>query len=282
MVVPGYAGGRHVDEQVVTIGSQQIGFLQSAGSERTVILVHGNSSSARTWRRLMAGPLGQRFRCLALDLPGHGQSAPASDHSAYSLPGYAATLTGFAGALDAEEAVIVGWSLGGHIAIESAPDLPRAAGFLIFGTPPVASAAQLADAFLPSPVLNTGFSASVSPAEALAYAGSFVAPGSALPLDDFVADILRTDGAARAGLAASIADGRFADQADIAATLGRPLAVLQGDGEQLISLGYLQRLAIPTLWRGAVQIIPAAGHAPHQEAPEEFASLLEQFITDLD
>lgn len=96
-----------------------------------------------------------------------------------------------------------------------------------------------------------------------------------------MADILRTDGAARAGLAASIADGRFADQADIAATLGRPLAVLQGDGEQLISLGYLQRLAIPTLWRGAVQIVPAAGHAPHQEAPEEFASLLEQFITDL-
>ena len=27
--------------------------------------------------------------------------------------------------------------------------------------------------------------------------------------------------------------------------------------------------------------MPAAGHAPHLEAPEEFARLLEQFITDL-
>jgi pimeloyl-ACP methyl ester carboxylesterase len=282
MVVPGFQEGRHMDEQAVTIGGQEIGFLQSAGSERTVVFVHGNSSSAQTWRRLMAGPFGQRFRCLALDLPGHGLSAPASDHSAYSLPGYAATLAGFAGALDADDAVIVGWSLGGHIAIESAPGLPEAAGFLVFGTPPVASAAQLAEAFLPNPVLNIGFSASVSPAEALAYAGSFVAPGSALPLDEFVADILRTDGAARAGLAASIAEGRFADEADIAATLGRPLAVLQGEGEQLISLGYLQQLAMPTLWRGAVQIVAAAGHAPHLEAPEEFARLLEQFIADLD
>ena len=56
----------------------------------------------------MAGPFGQRFRCLAFSLPGHGLSAPAIDHSAYSLPGYAATLAGFAGALDAEDAVIVG------------------------------------------------------------------------------------------------------------------------------------------------------------------------------
>jgi pimeloyl-ACP methyl ester carboxylesterase len=270
MVVPGFQGGRHVDAKAVTIGGQQIGFLQSTGSERTVVFVHGNSSSAGTWRRLMAGPFGQRFRCLALDLPGHGRSAPASDHAAYSLPGYAATLAGFAGALDARDAVIVGWSLGGHIAIESAASLPAAAGFLVFGTPPVSSADQLAEAFLPNPVLNIGFSASVSPAEALAYAGSFVAPGSALPLDEFVAD-----------LAASIAEGRFADEADIAATLGRPLAMLQGDGEQLISLDYLQRLALPTLWRGAVQIVPAAGHAPHQEAPEEFARLLEQFIADL-
>jgi pimeloyl-ACP methyl ester carboxylesterase len=281
MVVPGFQGGRHVDKQTVTIGGQEIGFLQSAGSERTVVFVHGNSSSAGTWRRLMAGPFGQRFRCLALDLPGHGRSAPASDHAAYSLPGYAATLAGFAAVLDAGDAVFVGWSLGGHIAIEAAPGLPGAAGFLVFGTPPVSSAEQLAEAFLPNPVLNTGFSADVSPAEALAYAGSFVTPGSALPLDEFVADILRTDGAARAGLAASIAEGRFADEADIAATLGRPLAVLQGDGEQLISLDYLQRLALPTLWRGAVQIVPAAGHAPHQEAPEAFAGLLAQFIADL-
>jgi pimeloyl-ACP methyl ester carboxylesterase len=271
-----------MDEKTVTIGAQEIAFLQSAGSERTVIFVHGNSSSARTWRQLMAGPFGQRFRCLALDLPGHGRSAPPSDHSAYSLPGYAATLAGFARALAADEAVIVGWSLGGHVAIESAPDLPVAAGFLVFGTPPVASAAQLAEAFLPNPAMNTAFSASVSPAEALAFASSFVAPGSALPLDEFVADILRTDGAARAGLAASIGEGKFADEAGIVATLGRPLAILQGEGEQLVNLGYLRQLAVPSLWRGAVQIVAGAGHAPHEEVPAEFTGLLEQFIADLD
>jgi pimeloyl-ACP methyl ester carboxylesterase len=270
-----------VDEKTVIVGGQEIGYLQSPGSQRTVVFVHGNSSSSRTWRQLLAGPFGQTFRCLALDLPGHGQSAPARDRSAYSLPGYAATLAGFAGAIAADDAVIVGWSLGGHIAIESAPLLPKAAGFVIFGTPPVASAAQMAEAFLPNPVLNTGFTAAVSQDQARGYAASFVAPGSALPLDEFVADILRTDGVAREGLFASVGEGRFADEVGIAAALRQPLAILHGEAEQLVSLDYLRQLTIPALWRGAVQIIPGAGHAAHLEAPQEFTRLLEQFIADL-
>lgn len=270
-----------MDEKTVIVGAQEIAFLQSPGRQRTIVFVHGNSSSARTWSRLMAGPFGQRFRCLALDLPGHGRSARADDHSIYSLPGYAATLTGFAEILAADDAVIVGWSLGGHIAIEAAPGLPEAAGFLVFGTPPVASPAQMAEAFLPNPALNIGFSADVSQDEALAYASSFVAQGSAFPLDEFVGDILRTDGAARAGLFASVGEGRFADEVEIVATLGKPLAILQGEREQLVNLSYLRELAIPSLWRDAVQIVAGAGHAPHEEVPQDFSALLEQFVADL-
>ncbi len=268
-------------EQTVEVDGQLIAYRQSHGSGRTVILVHGNSSSARTWRPLLDGAFGRRFRTLALDLPGHGRSPAASDARQYSLPGYAEILARFAAATSARNAVVVGWSLGGHIALEAAAAMPDAAGFVIFGTPPVASAVQLSEAFLPNPAMNVGFAASVSRDEATAYAASFTAPGSTLALDEFIADILATDGAARAGLSASIGASRFADELEVVRSLRQPLAILHGSGEQLVSLAYLRQLTAPGLWRGDVQLIGGAGHAPHRETPEQFVTLLEQFISDL-
>jgi len=270
-----------VDEQNITVGGQQIAFTQSGGGGRPVIFVHGNSCSARTWDPLLTGPFGQGFRCLALDLPGHGSSAPAKNREDYSVPGHAAVLAGFAEAENAADAVIVGWSLGGHIVLEAAPALPQAAGYVIFGTPPVASVTQMGEAFLPNPALSVGFTAAVEPEQARTFAASFTAPGSALSLDEFIADILRTDGEARAGLFASLGEGRLADEIAIVSTLPQPLAILHGEGEQLVNLDWLQRLTIPSLWRGQVQLIPGAGHAPHREVPADFADLLEQFIADL-
>lgn len=265
-------------ENSVTVAGQELAYRESVGTGRAVVLVHGNSSSSRTWHALMDGPFGERFRCLAFDLPGHGHSKPADD---YSLPGYAANLAGFMAATGAEDAVVVGWSLGGHIVLEAASLLPDAAGFVIFGTPPVGSPAQLAEAFLPNPAMNVGFTAEVDAEAAQAYAASFVAPGSTFPLTEFTADILATDGAARAGLMASIGAGRFADEVAVVAGLSQPLAVLHGSGEQLVSIDYLRGVAMPSLWQEEVRVLPGVGHAPQEEAPAEFAAVLTEFIGEL-
>jgi pimeloyl-ACP methyl ester carboxylesterase len=273
-----------VDRRSVEIAGQQISYLETQGGQhdRTVIFIHGNSCSARTWRPVLDGSFGERFRCLALDLPGHGESEPVNDQSDYSLPGYAAVLSAFARTLGASGAVIVGWSLGGQIALEAAPVMPDAAGFVIFGAPPIATAAQFGEAFLPHPAGRFIGAPSLTESEAKEFAGSFTAPGSPLDTSELVSDILATDGAARIGLGASVGEGRFADEVAIAAELRRPLAIWQGEHEQLVNVDYLHKLTIPALWRGEVQVIPGAGHALHLEQPRRFAALLTDFIADLD
>jgi hypothetical protein len=46
-----------------------------------------------------------------------------------------------------------------------------------------------------------------------------------------------------------------------------PLAVLHGVKEQLVNGRYFGSVAMPTLWRGVVQMISGAGHAPQWETP---------------
>jgi pimeloyl-ACP methyl ester carboxylesterase len=265
---------------MVVVNGLEIAHRQSTGTGRPVVLVHGNSSSSRTWQPLLDGPFGQRFRCLAPDLPGHGGSQVPD--GGYSIATFTAAVTGFAEVLAVEDAVFVGWSLGGHIVVEAEPHLPEAAGFAIFGTPPLPSPAAVPSAFLPNPAMGVGFTGEVGEEDAAAYAASFVAPGSPLPLHGFIADILATDPASREGIGAAIGSGSIADEAAIVAAMRRPLAVLHGREEQLVSLDYLRGLDIPTLWRGEVQVVDGAGHAPHEEAPEAFAALLMAFVDDLD
>jgi pimeloyl-ACP methyl ester carboxylesterase len=266
-----------VSTSFVDTEAGRIACHQSNGTGPAAVLVHGNSSSSRAFARQLAGPLGERYRLLAIDLPGHGQSA---DVAAYSLPLYARTLVTVAKTLGLEQAVFVGWSLGGHIVLEAAPDLPRAAGFTIYGTPPLAFPPAMEQAFLPNPVMALGFAAELTREQAASYVAAAFKPGYADIPPFFLEDVLRTDGKARAQLAAGIVPGGYRDEVEIVAKLKQPLAVLHGAEEQLVNGAYIAGLAMPSLWRGAVQTIAGCGHAPQWERADAFDALLGAFIAE--
>ena len=253
---------------------------ESAGQGPPVVLIHGNSSSSRVFSRQLDGPLGQRYRLIAVDLPGHGASDDAKDPSAYSLPGHARAVRAVLDALGIDEAHFVGWSLGGHVALEMAPDLSNARGFVIFGTPPLTSGEAMSEAFLPNPAMKVTFQESVDSTEASAYVAAFFRPGFTDIPPFFLDDVLRTDGRARSNLGASVQRGEARDECEVARDLKDPLAVLHGGEEQLVNGRYLGSVAMPTLWRGAVQVIPDAGHTPQWETPKVFDALIEAFVEE--
>jgi len=257
-----------------------IAFHESGGQGPAAVLIHGNSSSSRVFSRQLDGPLGERFRLVAVDLPGHGASDDARGRSAYSLPGHARAVRAVVDALELGGAVFVGWSLGGHVALEMAPELTNARGFMIFGTPPLAFPLDLGEAFLPNPATGFTFSEHVDREQAAAYVRSFFKPGFADVPPFFMEDVMRTDGRARSNLGASIAPGGARDEVAVVRDLKVPLAVLHGAGEQLVNVRYFASIAMPTLWRGAVQVIPGAGHTPQWETPEAFDALLAAFIEE--
>ncbi|MDB5079689.1 MAG: hypothetical protein JWP00_1613 [Chloroflexi bacterium] len=264
----------------IQVGNMSITVHDSQGTGPTALFIHGNSSNGKTFQGQLDGPLGENFRLVALDLPGHGTSGRAVDPAdTYNMPGYAKVVAGVIEQLELSDAVLIGWSLGGHIALEAAKHLPDSKGILIWGTPPVGIPPAMDRAFLPNPAMGAAFQNELSQAEIAAFGAACVKPGEEAD-EEFFEGFKQTDGLARLHMGGSIGAANYEDELKIVAYLTKPLAILQGEHEQLVNLDYLNNLDAPTLWRRAVQIIPDAGHSPHLEQPETFNALVEAFLTD--
>ncbi|HEX5690347.1 MAG TPA: alpha/beta hydrolase [Roseiflexaceae bacterium] len=82
--------------------------------ERTVVLLHGITSSARTWWRAAPALARQGYHVYAFDMPGHGQSDETSDHRIDHLAELAAEAMR---ALNLKDVTLIGHSWGGATAL---------------------------------------------------------------------------------------------------------------------------------------------------------------------
>jgi pimeloyl-ACP methyl ester carboxylesterase len=93
-----------------------------AGKGPAIVLIHGITSSSRTWRTVIGG-LAENHTVIAPDLLGHGRSGkPRGD---YSLGAYASSVRDLMAVLGVPSATIVGHSLGGGIAMQFAYQFPE-------------------------------------------------------------------------------------------------------------------------------------------------------------
>jgi pimeloyl-ACP methyl ester carboxylesterase len=88
---------------------------RDAGAGEALLLIHGMAGSSATWRAVIPA-LSKKYRVVAPDLLGHGESAkPRGD---YSLGAFAAWLRDLLDELGISRATVIGQSLGGGVAMQ--------------------------------------------------------------------------------------------------------------------------------------------------------------------
>lgn len=269
-------------ERIIDTSHCNIAVRESAGDGPPLLMIHGNSSCKEVFRNQMEGAIGAAWRCVAIDLPGHGRSEDARGPEAtYCMTGYADAARQVMAALGHDRYAVLGWSLGGHVGLEMIATCDAVTGLMITGTPPVGRGMQaLAAGFLPSEHMHLAGQRDFSAQEVEAYARATC--GINAPFEDFLRDAVgRTDGRAREMMFAAFAAGRGCDQKEAATRARVPLAIVNGADEPFASNGYIASLDYDTLWEGKVHLIDGVGHAPFWEAPQLFDPYLRRFLDHL-
>ncbi|CAB3751530.1 alpha/beta fold hydrolase [Paraburkholderia solisilvae] len=264
----------------VTTSHGRIAVEEQGHDGLPVLLIHGNSSCRGVFRKQLQSALAHGRRLIAFDLPGHGGSDNAPDPiRSYTRPSIADAAVELLAQLQVSEAVVVGWSLGGHIAIDMIARFPGLRGLMIIGTPPVGRD-NMAAGFTGLPHARAASREQLSDAEI----DDFVAAIFGASAEPFLRDaVVRTDGRFRSRLFEAIrTEADYTDQRVTVKESRVPLAVVNGDTDRIVKLDYLDTLSYGNLWEGRCHRLPGLGHASFWEDPTQFNPLLDRFLRDIE
>jgi 2-succinyl-6-hydroxy-2,4-cyclohexadiene-1-carboxylate synthase len=234
---------------------------------RTVVLLHGFTQTRQSWRRTIAA-LGGRYRALAPDLPGHGLAAERR-------PASLAACVAYVRALGGERFTLVGYSMGGRIALYTALALPGLVERLVLvgASPGIADAAEReerrrADEALAERLPAIGieaFAREWGVQELFAGQPERVAAAAH-------ADRLRNTPAGLAAALRGLGTGVMPPLWDRLGSLAMPVTLVVGERDAKFR-AVAGRMA-PLISGCRVVVVEGAGHAVHLEAPEAVAAAI--------
>lgn len=262
----------------IVVNGNEISVFSNRRDNPAIIFLHGNSLSSASFVKQFDSEKLNKFHLVGIDFTGHGKShwseKPEKD---YNLFHFRDVVVEVIANLKIESFILAGHSLGGHVAMECLPYLNNCKGLVIWGAPPVKLPLDLSPVFLPNPLQHLLFTKTLSESDISALASLFVTQKFAEPVSEI---IRQCDPEFRGHFPGSLAKLMISDEYQLLVNSRLPVAMLHGDGDQLINRNYYNTLEIPGLWRNSVITTENASHTLQLESPEIFNELLFQFISE--
>jgi pimeloyl-ACP methyl ester carboxylesterase len=260
---------------------------RDAGAGEALLLIHGMAGSSATWRAVIP-ELAKRYRVVAPDLLGHGESAkPRGD---YSLGAFAAWLRDLLDELGIRQATVIGQSLGGGVAMQFTyqhrdycqrlvlissgglgPDLNWI--LRILSAP---GAELVLPVVAPQPVLNLG-----NKLGSWLTSAGIKSPRTGEMWSAYCSLSDRPTRQAFLRTLRSVVDYRgqaVSALGKIHVSHGLPTLLIWGEQDRIIPVahGYAAHEAVPG---SRLEVLAGVGHFPHVESPNAVVDILDDFIT---
>jgi pimeloyl-ACP methyl ester carboxylesterase len=273
------------DLRHVSVNGHDLAY-RMAGQGEAILLVHGIAASSVTWHDSMRA-LARRYRVVAPDLLGHGDSEKAAGD--YSLGAHASFLRDLLRVLGIGPVTAVGHSFGGGIVLQLAYQHPEVCARIVLES----SGGLGREVHSVLRVLSIPGAEFVLPV----IAPSFVRKGGDALLGWIRRRGIRAPRVHEGWLAySSLAEpgtrqafvrelrsvvefgGQIVSAKDrIQAATERPTLIVWGDGDSMIPVDH-GRAAHELIPGSRLEIFEEAGHFPHAEYPDRYAGVLSEFI----
>jgi pimeloyl-ACP methyl ester carboxylesterase len=242
--------------------------LETGSGPLTLVFLHYFGGSAREWQGVV-DQLAGRFRCVAIDLRGHGESdAP---ETGYAVDNMADDVMTVLRKLNISEFVLVGHSMGGKVALAVAAVQPAGLQLLVLVSPSPPVPEPIPDADRQSLLDSYGNqSATVQKVQKITNM-----PLSETAQAQIIADDLRT---AKPAWDAWLLAG---SREDISARMERvtvPVRIIVGSDDHALPPDVQPRLVLPYLKNATLTTLAGAGHLLPWEVPEALAVFIADAI----
>lgn len=256
-------------------------FYTLDGSGTPLLLLHGFTGSSQNWQPFLP-VFTEQFQVIAVDILGHGRSHSPSDSTRYQMDHVAADLLALLDTLGVSQCALLGYSMGGRLALYTAVHHPHRFTHLILesASPGLETAQERADRRARDDAL----------ADRIERDGiaRFVDYWEALPLWVSQEQLSPTQRAAlRAqrlhnnpmGLAHSLRGMGTGVQSSLWPLLNQltlPVLLLAGELDE--KFVRIHRLMHRLLLNSQLEVVAGAGHTVHMERPLSFQQLVLDFL----
>lgn len=255
--------------------------VRVTGAGPTLLLLHGFTGSLHTWDAFVPAWAEHR-QVIAVDLLGHGSTDAPDDYERYKMERCVADLAVLLDRLNVHEADVLGYSMGGRVALHFAAAMPERVARLVVesASPGIADEAERstrvqADASLADAIERDGVEAFVNRWERL----PLFASQRRLPHSVRAALRAQRLSNRAVGLANSLRGMGAGAQRPLHEQLGSltmPTLLLAGELDEKY-VGIVRDMAA-VMPHARVVIVPGAGHAVHLEQPKAFDRAVQAFL----
>ncbi len=262
---------KEIENVVTSSDGVKISFDMQGEGNPALVLIHGWSNNRSIWNAQVSH-FSQRYKVVNIDLPGFGESG--NNRQNWSMASFGEDVATVIKKINLEQVVLVGFSMGGPVVIETANTVPElVAGIVLVDN------LQNVEMNYPPPVISyidsLFMDLVINPTNEKLVGGGFYKKNQEIAYERILSML---KGTSRIGWRESLNDFLRWSNEDLIESLQKcqaPIIAINSDLELTNEEAF--RKLVPSF---QARIVPDVGHVIMWDAPEEFNRLLEESIQE--